>query len=357
MDVMAPGEDVKSVGAFNGSIIVSGTSISAPHVVGVASVIWGKDKKMSARFVKDLILNSANKKQIKKSFKGILDANYALEIYDTFKKEYKSCYKDESNDIIDRFNNNKPIKKIENNYVTGTWSYEGHKSAANSAGKYNDLTSVQIEILKLGAIYPDQKFAKMTVNPQWHTAPVDETNNYISNYRCAALIAQALKKGKSINSTNVKRPKDMKKSDYNTMIKQVSGIKWTKNLLGGHKVTDAHKGYFAIGMALHAITDAFAHQAYMKNKDGKWKHLAHTQGNDTCDNYQYSKYKNRFNCAKSAAEDAVSVYCLKDTPDHWEFVVDYKDFKLKRLEKYTKNQETYNENFGDMNIIKKGSID
>lgn len=46
-----------------------------------------------------------------------------------------------------------------------------------------------------------------------------------------------------------------------------------------------------------------------------------------------------------------------DTPDHWDYVVNYKDFKLKRLKKYTLAQETYDENFGDMNYIEKGNID
>lgn len=85
--------------------------------------------------------------------------------------------------------------------------------------------------------------------------------------------------------------------------------------------------------------------------------MTHTDGDDTCDNYTYDKYKNRFNCAKEAAENALYVYCQNDTPDHWDYVVNYKDFKLKRLKKYTLAQETYDENFGDMNYIEKGNID
>ena len=254
------------------------------------------------------------------------------------------------------YKNDTDIETMTNDYVTGTWSYEGHRQAANAAGKFNDLTSGQIQILKLGAIYPDQKFARMTDNPQWHTATVKNYNNYISNYRCATIIAKKIKKGTDINTTNISKPKDMLEADYKRMIKQVSGIKWTKELIGNHSLTDKNKGFFAMGMAIHAITDSFAHQAYMK-KNGKWTHLTHTDGDDTCDNYTYDKYKNRFNCAKEAAENALYVYCQNDTPDHWDYVVNYKDFKLKRLKKYTLAQETYDENFGDMNYIEKGNID
>lgn len=353
IDVMAPGEDVKSVGAFKGSIIVSGTSISAPHVVGVASLLWGKDKNVPADFIRKLIVESANKSKISKSYKGIVDVEYAFDIYEKVKKQYMSGekYIDEN-----EYKNDTDIETMTNDYVTGTWSYEGHRQAANAAGKFNDLTSGQIQILKLGAIYPDQKFARMTDNPQWHTATVKNYNNYISNYRCATIIAKKIKKGTDINTTNISKPKDMLEADYKRMIKQVSGIKWTKELIGNHSLTDKNKGFFAMGMAIHAITDSFAHQAYMK-KNGKWTHLTHTDGDDTCDNYTYDKYKNRFNCAKEAAENALYVYCQNDTPDHWDYVVNYKDFKLKRLKKYTLAQETYDENFGDMNYIEKGNID
>lgn len=362
VDVMAPGEDVKSVGAFGGSIIVSGTSISAPHVVGLASLLWAKDQTVSAEFIKALIIKSANRSKDEKSYKGIIDVKYALEIYDEYKKEYNKVAKDvQSSKEIDKMElvpeNSNNIKVSENNYVSGTWTGDGHKKTAEYAGKFWDLTSVQIEILKLGIVYPDKQFAKMTVNPQWHTATVSNYNNYISNYRCATKIAFAVRKGKAVNTTNIKRPNDMAYADYKEMVKQVAGISWSKSLLGNHNVTNSHKGYFAMGMALHVITDSFAHQAYMYNsKSGKWEHLNHAD--DNCDDYTKEKYKNRFNCAKEAAKEALACFCDSDSEygDHWEYVVNYKDFKLKRLKEYVTKQETYDSNmFGHMSIIEKGN--
>ncbi|HAR92295.1 MAG TPA: hypothetical protein DCR28_04325 [Eubacterium sp.] len=348
IDIMAPGEDVKSVGAFNGSIIVSGTSVSTPHVVGLASLLWEKDKNITADFIKTLIIESANTTKQDKSLKGIIDVKYALEIYDLLKERYnysKTVQKE-------KYKNNKKINTSENNYVTGVWTYEGHEKAAKYAADFCDLTTAQISIIKIGAVYPDKKFPKMSDNPQWHTAPVTSYNNYISNYRCATKIARALKKGKKVNSSNIKRPKDMYTSNYNKMLKQVSSISWTKSLFGGRSVTNARKGYFAMGMALHVITDSFAHQAYVK-KGGKWKHLNHND--DDCDNI--TKYAKRFKSAKEAAKEALATYCNGETGDHWDYVVTYNGFKLKRLKTYTLKQETYDNDFGDMGTINSGNID
>ncbi len=167
VDVMAPGEDVKSVGAFGGSIIVSGTSISAPHVVGLASLLWSKDKSVSADFIKSLIIRSANKTENDKSYKGIIDVDYALAIYDTYKKEYYNTIAETDNVdkdvVVDKIaENDNVIHVSKNNYVTGTWTAKGHENAVSYAGNFWELTPIQIKILKLGIAYPDQKFGGMS---------------------------------------------------------------------------------------------------------------------------------------------------------------------------------------------------
>ena len=289
VDVMAPGEEVKSVGAFNGSIIVTGTSISAPHVVGAASLLWAKDKSVSADFIKELIIESSNETNIKKSKKGIIDIDYAFEIYDDFKKVYEENKKSRR-EIKEEFENDNKLSKSSNEYVEGVWSYPGHQSAAEYAGKSWDYTSAQIKILKKGVVYPDQRFGGMETrdtfeNPQWHTAYYEKYYNYISNYVCAGMLARKIKKGVKITKKNIIKPKDMDERCYFKMLDQVAGIKWTEELLANQRVTNQNKSLFVMGMALHVITDVYAHQAFMKNNEGKWHHIKHHKDfEDTCDN-------------------------------------------------------------------------
>ena len=86
VDLYAPGESVTSKGIFNCNVVCSGTSIAVPHVVGVASKIWSKDKSKTPEFVKRLLMDSANEKGKAK----IVDLGYALDIYSEFEKKYQS---------------------------------------------------------------------------------------------------------------------------------------------------------------------------------------------------------------------------------------------------------------------------
>lgn len=231
------------------------------------------------------------------------------------------------------------------------WTLDGHVSLADKAGRWCEVSSTKIKILKLGIKYPDQKFATMTSNPQWHTASVSNVDNYISSYRCATLIARAIKNNNSISS--VSKPNGMVKANYTKMKNQISGISWS-SALGDIKVTANNKALFVIGMAMHIVTDTYSHQSYVK-VNGRWKHLNHAD--DNCDNS--SVRKKRFTIAGDAASDVLGAYLVGDTGDHWEYVQDYDgtSFRLKRLVKYAQEQDTYNaDTFGDLAKLKKGDV-
>lgn len=89
LEVVAPGEQIKSSGAFDGEVIVSGTSMAAPHVTGVASVLWQRDKNVSNAFIRQLINYSANLYGDKNEYgNGLVDLSFALEQYDAFRTVY-----------------------------------------------------------------------------------------------------------------------------------------------------------------------------------------------------------------------------------------------------------------------------
>lgn len=90
LEVVAPGEQIKSSGAFDGEVIVSGTSMAVPHVTGVASVLWQRDKNVSNAFIRQLINYSANLYGDKNEYgNGLVDLSFALEQYEAFRTVYE----------------------------------------------------------------------------------------------------------------------------------------------------------------------------------------------------------------------------------------------------------------------------
>ena len=65
LEIVAPGELVRSTGIFEDELVASGTSLATPQVAAAASLIWEKDPSVSADFVRDLLkIAMANKKNM-----------------------------------------------------------------------------------------------------------------------------------------------------------------------------------------------------------------------------------------------------------------------------------------------------
>lgn len=90
IDLVAPGELVRSTGMFGSEIVTSGTSLATPQVTGAAALILEKDKNVSTDFIYGLLCESANNYGESEEYgSGLLDVNYALENYESFKRNYK----------------------------------------------------------------------------------------------------------------------------------------------------------------------------------------------------------------------------------------------------------------------------
>lgn len=59
LDVFAPGVAIRATGFFGEEVIVSGTSMAVPHVVGISSLIWQKDLSKDSQFVRAVLENSS----------------------------------------------------------------------------------------------------------------------------------------------------------------------------------------------------------------------------------------------------------------------------------------------------------
>lgn len=141
VDVVAPGEAVLAQGSFGEDLILSGTSLAAPHVAGVASLLWSKDMTKPATFIKTLIKLSA--KKMMGSAYGLIDYNYALQIYDEVAQQFDTVAKEdliEENDVVEVAPNAKePLPPAEEESTTPS----GEAEAADMIG--NDTLNQSLE--------------------------------------------------------------------------------------------------------------------------------------------------------------------------------------------------------------------
>jgi len=92
IDIAAPGENIQTVDASGNRTIVSGTSVAAQHVAGVASLLWSFDKNLTNAQIKFLLYEGAietgNHEQYghgilnaKNSYKKLQEGNYEYTIF------------------------------------------------------------------------------------------------------------------------------------------------------------------------------------------------------------------------------------------------------------------------------------
>lgn len=145
VELAAPGEAVKSACFLDGTLQVSGTSVAAPHVTGVAAVLWAKDKSKSKEFIRDLLKETSKELE---DGSGLIDLQYAQNKYDEFSKNYQEGI--DNSDIIE-----KNPEKVENfgetDNAEALWGDAVHTSVSSSSG----LTGVELKLLYGALIYSD----------------------------------------------------------------------------------------------------------------------------------------------------------------------------------------------------------
>ena len=145
VELAAPGEAVKSACFLDGTLQVSGTSVAAPHVTGVAAVLWAKDKSKSKEFIRDLLKETSKKLE---DGSGLIDLQYAQNKYDEFSKNYQEGI--DNSDIIEK-NPEKVENFSETDNAEALWGDAVHTSVSSSSG----LTGVELKLLYGALIYSD----------------------------------------------------------------------------------------------------------------------------------------------------------------------------------------------------------
>ncbi len=159
LELLAPGEQVFTTGLFYGTIGVSGTSIATAQVTGTAAMLKAKDKTKSADFIRGLL--KASSKEVAGTGAGLIDYNYALDIYDEYANSYIA-----GENIDNEFENTEEISDYSDEadvVVEGLWLKENHKKLVNNAKSGLKLTEKEIELIGDIAMKADSEWgAKIT---------------------------------------------------------------------------------------------------------------------------------------------------------------------------------------------------
>ena len=355
VDLLAPGENVFVESMLGMYTSVSGTSIAAPHVAAAASLLWKEDKQKSGEFIRELLVDTANMSESDDGEAGVVDVEYAQKTYDSF-QEKNSC---------DIPVNNNDIITYEDGEVSANWgNNDDNISQHELMMKYgieknvNSLTKYEITALKKGAVYPDRG------NLSHRYCHGRRGSNWIASYIYLTALAQRLRNsttslvyptgnevfqsGKftsiiSIIKSDItfdkvffsesgdSKVKDNAFDDWHKNKSTSKMIDWSNNRILGecgyssfsssnNRVEIAMlKSLFVYGLALHDLTDTFAHAAYMDDTDDPSKivKIIHHEGDDDDDDDD-KKIKSkpgadspdvapwRFKDAKFASIDVVS---------------------------------------------------
>lgn len=316
LELMAPGEQIVSTSAFGGVAVMSGTSMSAPHVAAIASALWQKDLGKSRDFIRAVLDLSANKYGGDAEYGyGLVDLEYALQQYEGLALIY-----DNNKTFAENIQNAKERQLFSDDqrevisfddvdYVEGSWSADkvhGPLAGSDSIDSGQPLSTEGLKIVKLGAVKTDDILPGFTTYPQWHGFTSKQTGgskvpcNYMASYIYITQKAAALNNGTTSLGGAVIPAIDKAAIDSafkSNGVGDVGKTDWT-NLLEGNSVTAKNKSLFVYGMALHTATDLYAHSTYYHPSGG---FINHDLGADLV-----GTIYNRYACAEYMSTIVVS---------------------------------------------------
>lgn len=269
IDVYAPGDYVKTATSFGLETVSSGTSMAAPHVVGLASILWQRDRSKSCDYIKQLIINSSKEIQTQNKKVKLIDVGYAVDKYDDFEKNYKGDKKIKKNKTS-------VTTCEETAEVSARWSKNNHGTLVinNANGK---LTAAQVKMVRAGIRYNDQILSGSNdVNAGiryerrvWHSLTIGV--NYMAVINYIGRIIRNTDCNTNITYSDVTNFTSAFRTRINSDINAIKKSDLIEIGLHGKSNSSEYKNLdfnyrmrrlLILGMELHVITDAFAHRAY-----------------------------------------------------------------------------------------------
>lgn len=305
IEIVAPGELVRTTGFLGTEMVSSGTSLAAPQVAEVASLIWERDPGVPADFVRDLLKESANLYGEAESYgNGLVDAEYALDHYDEFKRNINSRGKSEQDLRIEE--NKEKITTFEDTgCVEGCWYQDDHEVIVPS-NYFNVRYGARFPDTSRYGDYEHRIFARMSLNPWWH-------GYYDTNYIKAVLYATRMGDAIYTHGLGQEGKADtLKYGSASEMRSDISKINWNtelgrinKTYGKSQKDTKGFRRAFLWGMAIHSATDIFAHSAYVNGK-----RITHENADADKVKYIEERYKDANVIAKHMMNKYVAKYEL-----------------------------------------------
>lgn len=345
VEVVAPGEFILSRGAFDSMQIFSGTSMAVPHVVGLASILWQKDTSRTAGFIRSLIGATARECGTSGEYgHGLIDCEYALEHYDEFAALYQEEESSDGPDLTQEgMENGEEIDTDAGvRSLYGSWGGKEHqafvtknvKKDGKYKGKWENLDK-EVKILKIGAVLADSKknpdCRGMHAHPWFHgyygekkwnkeTEEQEVESNYLAGYYYLYTLAEGMYSGGRMNlqqdmTASVFQNNEELKNAYEGINHafedpdKIGSLEWGKiSSYCQDKKAKKERSLLLMGMALHTLTDTYAHSTFCrdntKKKSIKWSAIAHKKtdkntGKKRADSTKY--YDRRYKNAKKAA--------------------------------------------------------
>ncbi len=260
LELLAPGEQVYTTGLFYGTIGVSGTSIATAQVTGTAALLKAKDKTKSADFIRGLL--KASSKEVAGTGAGLIDYNYALDIYD----EYANSYV-EGEDNDNEFENTEEIPDYSDEadvVVEGLWNSDGHKQTINyAAGVIGGLSQNEIGLIaNISNLADSNEYAAPKVTC------LHGNQNYI--YSLKYLWNYALKLQKSKKTTLNAQVTEAENYARSTVPSNKAPVGFENLVKATNKMVKANGSAYVnkpkqrrnlvFGFIFHLIGDTFAHK-------------------------------------------------------------------------------------------------
>ncbi len=264
LELLAPGEQVCTTGLFYGTIGVSGTSIATAQVTGAAAMLKSKDKTKSNDFIRGLLKTSS--KEVEGTNAGLIDCEYALEIYDEYAKNYtkgeKAVEKLENNEAVPDYSTQADI------VVEGLWSGKKHETTIREGNKLSEKTISEsnIRLMAKTAKEADTVFGSKVKNQEYNLKNLHGKNNYVASLKFLWLFAKNLGNKQTTSNAKSKALNSLPKDLQNDKMKNMANKLATYINNNTNAKEYSKKKYLIMGFACHLIGDTYAHRAIVPKK-------------------------------------------------------------------------------------------